>query len=207
MPETKASRPAHRPSRRQQLIEGAVDLFSVKPPELVTVAEIARHAEMTPAAFYYHFSSRTELFQEAVGVFGEHWTVCAEQWWGEASDIETIVDVAFRLMDEAADRPAHANLFFVTSKGVNLAIEDIRQGYLARAAGAAGEAMARCRPGVRASSGAVRGVALMSVLECSLRAELTLEPEYRTLGPGKFRNEARELFERVIAEQMASQPV
>ena len=41
---------------------------------------------MTPAAFYYHFSSRDELFQEVVDQFAEQWAELAEEdaWGGGA---------------------------------------------------------------------------------------------------------------------------
>src|SRR4051812_6574990 len=98
MPESKGARPAHRPSRRHQLLEGAVELFAVKPPDLVTIAEIVQHVGMTPAAFYYHFSSRDELFQEVVTQYGEEWATRAEEWWGEATTTPQVFEVVDRLL-------------------------------------------------------------------------------------------------------------
>ena len=57
-------KPANRPSRRQDLIEAAMELFSLQPWDFVTVADIVERAGMTPAAFYYHFSSREQLLEE-----------------------------------------------------------------------------------------------------------------------------------------------
>jgi AcrR family transcriptional regulator len=201
MPESKVSkvsRPAHRPSRRHQLIEGAVELFAVKPPELVTIAEIVRHVEMTPAAFYYHFSSRDELFHEVVSVFGEDWASDAEQWWGEATDLDGVLAAARALLDKAIDRRAHATVFFVTSKGMSVAIEESRQSFAARASIAAAAAVARSDPARSAARAAVGGVGLMTVLESSLRAELSLDSAYRTLGPRQFHDEVERLCRRVV---------
>src|SRR4051794_30185824 len=143
MPESKGTRPAHRPSRRHQLIEGAVELFAVKPPDLVTIAEIVQHVGMTPAAFYYHFSSRDELFQEVVSRFGEQWAERAEEWWGEAETVEDLRDVVDRLLDGAVENRQHATVFFVTSKGVSVAIEETRRAVTNRMNDAVGAAIMR----------------------------------------------------------------
>ncbi len=197
MPESRR-RPAHRPSRRNQLIEGAIDLFAVKPPDLVTISEIVRHVDMTPAAFYYHFSSRDELFLEVVNQFGDSWATCAEEWWGAADGIEEVVDVAGRLIDEAITRRAHATVFFVTSKGVSVSVEESRRSFTARAASAATDALRRCAPESTPEGAAVDAVALITVLESALRAELSLDPAYRTLGPRRFRDEVTRLCGQVL---------
>src|SRR4051812_28682542 len=56
-------RAANRPSRRQDLIDAAVELLSLQAWEMVTVADIVERAGMTSAAFYYHFSSREQLLE------------------------------------------------------------------------------------------------------------------------------------------------
>jgi AcrR family transcriptional regulator len=197
MPESKASRPAHRPSRRHQLIEGAVELFAIKPPDLVTIAEIVRHAGMTPAAFYYHFSSRDELFGEVVTRFGEEWASRAEAWWSEANTPGELLEVASRLLDWALENRQHATVFFVTSKGASVAIEDARQSVTGRASAAAAEAFRRATGAKADAEAAVHGLSIVTILESSLRAELALDPTYRTLGPRRFRDEVLNLCVRI----------
>ena len=198
MPESKAPRPAHRPSRRHQLIEGAVELFAVKPPDLVTIAEIVQHVGMTPAAFYYHFSSRDELFQEVVDRFGEEWSARAEEWWAEAEVMGDVLDVVGRLLDWAVENRQHATVFFVTSKGVSVAIEEARLAVTARTATAAGDAVRRALSTEKGAGAALDGLSVITVLESMLRAELALDPTYRTLGPRRFRDEVLELCGRVL---------
>jgi len=200
MPESKAARPAHRPSRRHQLIEGAVDLFAVKPPDLVTIAEIVKHVGMTPAAFYYHFSSRDELFQEVVNTVGEQWASRAEEWWSEAQTRADVLDVVGRLLDWAAENRQHATVYFVTSKGVSVAIEEARLAVTARTSAAASEAVVRATAAESGAGAAVNGLSVITVLESSLRAELGLDPTYRTLGPRRFRDEVLELCSRVLSD-------
>lgn len=170
----------------------------MKPPDLVTIAEIVRHVNMTPAAFYYHFSSRDELFQEVVSSFGESWATHAEEWWGQAASLQDVIDVCGHLLDDAIGRRAHATVYFVTSKGVNVAIEVARQAYTARAVAAATAAIVRAEPVRTPTSAAVDAVALNTVLESALRAELSLDSTYRTLGPRRFRDEFVALCTRVL---------
>ena len=120
-----------------------MELFAVKPPDLVTIAEIVQHVGMTPAAFYYHFSSRDELFQEVVDRFGEQWAEHAEECWAEADAHDDALAVVGRLLDWAVEHRQHATVFFVTSKGVSVAIEEARLAVTARTAAAAGAAIAR----------------------------------------------------------------
>ncbi len=59
-------RPAHRPSRRKQIIEAATRTFSRDGYVEARVEDIARVAEVAPTAIYYHFGSKEELFTEAL---------------------------------------------------------------------------------------------------------------------------------------------
>lgn len=198
MPESRKARPAHRPSRRHQLVEGAVELFAVKPPELVTISEIVKHAGMTPAAFYYHFSSRDELFEEVVNQFAEQWAERAEEWWAEATTSAEVLEVVGRLLDWAVEHRQHATVYFVTSKGASIAIEEARVAITARTSTAAGEAIQRATGRPDGPAAALDAVSLMTVLESSLRAELSMDPTYRTLGPRRFRDEVLDLCSRVL---------
>ena len=59
-------RPAHRPSRRRQIIEAATKAFSRDGYVEVRVDDIARGAGVAPTAIYYHFGSKEELFTQAL---------------------------------------------------------------------------------------------------------------------------------------------
>jgi AcrR family transcriptional regulator len=203
MPESANARPAHRPSRRHQIVEGAVELFAVKPPELVTIAEIVRHAGMTPAAFYYHFSSRDELFSEVVEHFAEEWVTRAEEWWAEALTPDDILEVAGRLLDWAVERRQHATVYFVTSKGASVTIEDVRLSVTARTAKAVADAVQRTSGRHAGSATALDALSVVTLLESSLRAELSMDTTYRTLGPRRFRDEVIALCSQVLESAAA----
>lgn len=175
-----------------------MELFAVKPLDLVTIAEIVQHVGMTPAAFYYHFSSRDELFQEVVNKFGQEWAANAEEWFAEASAPSETLEVIGRLLDWAIANRQHATVFFVTSKGASVVIEEARLVVTARTAAAAAEAVRRASHANAGAGAALDGLSLITVLESSLRAELSLDPTYRSLGPRRFRDEVLNLCVRVL---------
>src|SRR5690348_14195897 len=93
-------RPANRPSRRHHLIDAAVELFSLEPWEVITVADIVERAGMTPATFYYHFSSREQLLEEIVADFAQKWIGMVERLLEAAGTPEALCNVAVALLDE-----------------------------------------------------------------------------------------------------------
>lgn len=65
-PEAVASkREAHRPSRRNEVIDAAVEVFSEQGPG-ESIAAVAKRAGMSQASIYYHFPSKDELLAAAV---------------------------------------------------------------------------------------------------------------------------------------------
>jgi len=95
-----ARKPANRPSRRHYLIDAAVELFSLEPWEFITVADIVERAGMTPATFYYHFSSREQLLEEIVQDFAQKWIDMVERLLAAADTPDALCDVAGQLLDE-----------------------------------------------------------------------------------------------------------
>ena len=59
-------RPAHRPSRRRQIIDAATKAFSRDGYVEARIEDIARAAGVAPTAIYYHFGSKEELFTQAL---------------------------------------------------------------------------------------------------------------------------------------------
>jgi AcrR family transcriptional regulator len=65
---SKAKRPAHRPSRRRQIIDAATRVFSHEGYAAANLEDIARAAGVAPTAIYYHFGGKEELFNQALRV-------------------------------------------------------------------------------------------------------------------------------------------
>lgn len=71
-----ARRSAHRPSRRRQIIEAATAVFAREGHREATLEHIAHAAGVAPAAIYYHFGRKEELFTQTLRAamlgFSEH---------------------------------------------------------------------------------------------------------------------------------------
>ncbi len=58
-------RPAHRPSRRAEIVQGATTAFSRLTYAEATVEDVAIECGVAPTAVYYHFGGKEELFDQA----------------------------------------------------------------------------------------------------------------------------------------------
>ena len=63
---TAARRPAHRPSRRLQIVEAATVVFAREGYVEASVEDIAKAAGVAPTAIYYHFGGKEELFTQSL---------------------------------------------------------------------------------------------------------------------------------------------
>ncbi len=186
-------KPANRPSRRQDLIGAAVELLSLQPWDMVTVADIVDRAGMTPAAFYYHFSSREQLLEEVVEEFAETWVATIEAALERARSIDDLCQIPVALLGEIEGSQEVARIFFLSAASAPMLVERIHRDARNRLVTAAIEAMSRIAPKRSVAMARVNGVALVLVCEMSVRAHLSLDETYRVLGPRRFRDEIASL--------------
>jgi AcrR family transcriptional regulator len=179
-----ARKPANRPSRRHHLIDAAVELFSLEPWEFITVADIVERAGMTPATFYYHFSSREQLLEEIVQDFAQKWIDMVERLLAAADTPDALCDVAGQLLDE---------IFFLSTEKEPLLAERIRTDARKRLIRSATKAVRRLDPRRDRAHAHVNGVAMIVLYEMAARSHLGLADAYRTLGPRRFRVELAKL--------------
>jgi AcrR family transcriptional regulator len=198
MPKSRSSRPANRPSRRHEILQAAIDLLAVQPPDEIAVSDIASHCGMTPAAFYYHFASKDEILDEIVASFAEHWSDVVGAALTEVhgqDDLPTCVDTVLTWVEEH-DRAAR--VYFVTSVGATSSCEAVRRrtrNDLARRAARTFRDLAPAEDRIRV---AIAGLGLVTLLEIVSRSRLDLDASYRTLGPVRFRATAGQLAEALI---------
>lgn len=57
---------AHRPSRRQDIVDAAIRVFAAKSFPEASIQDVAAEADVVPSAVYYHFSGKDELFELAM---------------------------------------------------------------------------------------------------------------------------------------------
>ena len=198
MPKTRAARPANRPSRRHEILEAAIDLLSVQPPDEIAVSDIAAHCGMTPAAFYYHFTSKDEILDEIVGGFANAWTEAVSTAFAEVhsvDDLSACVDAVLTWVEEQ-ERPAR--VFFVTSVGATSACEAVRRRTRNELAKRAARMFREIAPDQDRIRVAIAGLGMVTLLEIVSRSRLDLDPSYRTLGPVRFRATAGQLAGALI---------
>jgi AcrR family transcriptional regulator len=186
-------KPANRPSRRHHLIDAAVELFSLEPWEFITVADIVERAGMTPATFYYHFSSREQLLEEIVQDFAQRWIDMVERLLDAADTPDALNNVACSLLDEIDSSGPGAKIFFLSTEKEPLLAERIRTDTRKRLIRVATKAVHRLDPGRDRARAHVNGVAMIVLYDMAARAYLGLADPYRTLGSRRFRAELAKL--------------
>ncbi|MPY60485.1 TetR/AcrR family transcriptional regulator [Streptomyces spongiae] len=194
---TSGTRAAHRPSRRQWVIEAATELFATQPPDEVTVADIAARAEMTSAAVYYHFSSKDQVLGEAMRAFA---TSLREQLEAlteahePGSDLGAAVTTLLAWMGE---HRSAATVFFVSSAGMSQEAEALRQESRTELLNELVRLIRRARESVSDAEAAVIGLGLLALLETAAISQVRGDDVYRSLGHRFFVREVGDLAERI----------
>lgn len=63
---TPAKLPAHRPSRRNEIVDAAIRVFARNGFAETSIQDVAGEAGVVPTAVYYHFASKDQLFDVAL---------------------------------------------------------------------------------------------------------------------------------------------
>lgn len=131
-PETAATpavkRPAHRPSRRLQIIHAAIDVFSQQGYVEASVEDIAKVAGVAPTAIYYHFGGKEELFNQALRVAMEAWSESLIRTRPDgASSISGLRQVVRAGWDYWKNHPAAAALIARYSEGSTVQALQLRR--------------------------------------------------------------------------------
>ncbi|HVW34205.1 MAG TPA: TetR/AcrR family transcriptional regulator [Acidimicrobiia bacterium] len=111
---TGGRRPAHRPSRVDDVVAAGIRVFARKGLAGATMAEVAEECGMGPAALYYHFSTKEQLFAECVRSVAAD--VAGITGRGGAPP-GSLPEVVRRVYDWYATSPDKARLFFLAAPG------------------------------------------------------------------------------------------
>ncbi|PXW36019.1 UNVERIFIED_CONTAM: TetR family transcriptional regulator [Williamsia faeni] len=185
-------RAAHRPSRREVVVEAAMHLYSVRSIEDVTVADIAAEAHMTSAAVYYHYPSKDEVLLGGLRLYANG---LLDELRGElANDPDAALgDIIVRLLEWTDRHRAASLVYFVRSPGWSLSIEALRREVRLEMLNLFSDEL-RTRNGITArAKQAAAATALSSLLEVSASSWLTEDAVLANLGRRKFSDEVREL--------------
>ncbi|SNS87532.1 TetR/AcrR family transcriptional regulator [Rhodococcoides kyotonense] len=115
--ETKGS--AHRPSRRHLIVQAAVRVFSKKGFAEASIQEIAEAAGMVATAVYYHFSSKEELFESALGYAMDASSAAAQNTRPDdvEADATSFRAVIGAVWDWTAEHPNASRMLFLQIAG------------------------------------------------------------------------------------------
>jgi AcrR family transcriptional regulator len=108
-------RAAHRPSRRQEILEAGIRVFA-RSGIAASVADVASESAMSQASIYYHFKSKPELFTACVAEVSRR--IMAARSSPEASGSPISTREAVRVVWEWAEHHrAEAKLLYVWATG------------------------------------------------------------------------------------------
>ncbi|NIL78037.1 MULTISPECIES: TetR/AcrR family transcriptional regulator [Nocardiaceae] len=110
---------AHRPSRRHLIVQAAVRVFSTKGFAEASIQEIAEAAGMVATAVYYHFSSKEELFESALGYAMDASSAAAQNTRpddvdADADSFRAVIDAVW---DWTAEHPNASRMLFLQIAG------------------------------------------------------------------------------------------
>lgn len=107
-------RPAHRPSRVDEIVQAAIRVFARKGLAEATMAEVAEECGMGPGALYYHFANKEELFTEAVRSVAADLSRLTGHGGAPPGSLPDVVQVIY---DWYAAAPEKARFFFLAAPG------------------------------------------------------------------------------------------
>ena len=194
----RSTRPANRPSRRHEILTAAIELLAVQPPDQIAVSEIAAQAGMTPAAFYYHFTSKDEILDEIIAEFAGDWSKLVGGLLPELTHPEDLIDFIDDILSWVDEHQRVSTVYFVTSIGATSTGEALRKKTRDDLSKRAAKSFLVMNPAKDRIDSAVAGLGLITLLEVISRARLELDPSYRTLGPMRFRASAATLAEHLV---------
>jgi len=177
-------RPAHRPSRRHVVVDGAMGLFATIPVDEVTVQDIASAVEMTPAAVYYHFASKEQILTEGMQQFANQLLDEIRSQSPQPGDAGLGAMIT-HVLSWTIRRRAHATVYFVNSIGLNLVVEAVRREVREDMVDLLRDAVKTVRGRLSAAEAGVIAVTLVSLIETSLASILNQDSVYRGLGAKK----------------------
>jgi AcrR family transcriptional regulator len=194
----RSTRPANRPSRRHEILTAAIELLAVQPPDQIAVSDIAAQAGMTPAAFYYHFTSKDEILDEIIAEFAGDWSKLVGGLLPELTYPEDLIDFIDDILTWVDEHQRVSTVYFVTSIGATSTGEALRKKTRDELSKRAAKSFLVMNPAKDRIDSAVAGLGLITLLEVISRARLELDPSYRTLGPMRFRASAATLAEHLV---------
>ncbi|HYT38149.1 MAG TPA: TetR/AcrR family transcriptional regulator [Acidimicrobiia bacterium] len=125
--QTTARRPAHRPSRRDDVLAAGTVEFVERGFSPVAVTDIAKRAGMTPAAVYYHFPTKEDVLLALVGRTGDAISELCSQAVEAAAVEDAVTALIDRFLTWLDAHPGDARLYYQSSQGATADVEALRR--------------------------------------------------------------------------------
>jgi AcrR family transcriptional regulator len=194
------SAPAHRPSRRGEILDAAMRLYARQQEEPVTVAEIAREAYVTTPAIYYHYRSKEAVLEDGLRRFATDLAEQVRQACAEAVRLGSIREFLPSILRWLDTRRDEATVWFVTAPS-SIDPSALVDELVAEVLPHQRDAVRAANPGLVTDVAADAAVmALTSLLEESARSWLSDDSSRRALGPVGFLDEITRIAIRLIGE-------
>jgi AcrR family transcriptional regulator len=197
-------RPAHRPSRRDAVIDVAMGLFATMPVDEVTVQDVAHAVDMTPAAVYYHFASKEQILLEGMQRFRDALLDEVRAAMPERGDSNGVRTMFTHVLTWVGRHRTPATVYFVNSIGLNLVVEALRRETRLELVDLLRDAVVLARGKLRKAEAGVIAVALVSLIETAFASMLNQDATYRSLGSRRFAIEIGNLADRIADIQRTS---
>jgi AcrR family transcriptional regulator len=194
----KPRRPAHRPSRRPVIVEGAMGLFATMPVEEVTVQDIAAAVDVTPAAVYYHFASKEQILIEGMEQFRSHLLETVRSRMPAQGDDEGIRHLVRDTLAWTARHRHEATVYYVNSIGLNLLVEALRRETRVELIELFRTAVRAVRSQTSAAEAGVIAVGLVSLLETAIASMVNQDAVYRGIGARRYIAEVAAIADSVV---------
>ena len=192
-------RPAHRPSRRGDVIDAAMSLLASRPSEEVTVTDIADACGMTPAAIYYHFAGKDDILLEGLRSFGTSMTaelrLHADNDPDSSSDPGAVLAGLLQWIDQ---NRASARFYFINSAGLSESIEALRRAIRIEVLETMADLARTANSAMRGAEAGVTATGMLAALENSAVSMLSQDEIWLSLGRRQFLVEFRRIIDRLV---------
>src|SRR4051812_15143526 len=112
-----AKLPAHRPSRRQEIIDAAIKVFARSGFAETSIQDVAEEAGVVPTAVYYHFAGKDQLFDVALQSVIAELDEVVEQARPEGDQSSALPLIIAAVWEWIESRPEHARILYTHLPG------------------------------------------------------------------------------------------
>ena len=159
-----SAQPAHRPSRRDEIVAAAIKIFAKKGYAEASISDIAEEASVAVTAVYYHFTGKDELFTAAMrsSLASISAVVLAIRPTAEQASIDALELTIEAVWDWIDANPDAATLVHVQLPGTTRQLAALREEFLELHESRAVDYFTQDGPRGR-RSGANRGAGMLTI--------------------------------------------